>query len=142
MLGIEIFIPVLLHMLLVVMLYVVLALRKAKAVKAGLVNRKSTALDNKAWNDDVVKVSNNIDNQFETPIMFYLLTAMIFLTGIVDVFSLALCWSWVVIRYIHAWVHIGRNYVPNRLKLFALSLLIILVLLLRVLLTIIASIDY
>lgn len=139
MLGIEIFIPVLLHMVLVTMLFVVLALRKAKAVKAGVVDRKNTALDNKAWNDDVLKVSNNIDNQFETPILFYMLTVLVFLTGIVDVFSLALVWGWVVIRYIHAWVHIGSNYVPTRLKLFALSLVIILVLVIRVLLTILTG---
>lgn len=139
MLGIEIFIPVLLHMVLVTMLFVVLALRKAKAVKAGVVDRKNTALNNKAWNDDVLKVSNNIDNQFETPILFYMLTVLVFLTGIVDVFSLALVWGWVVIRYIHAWVHIGSNYVPTRLKLFALSLLIILVLVIRVLLTILTG---
>lgn len=137
--GIEIFIPVLLHMLLVSGLFVVLALRKAKAVKTGTIDRKNTALNNKAWNDDVLKVSNNIDNQFETPIMFYMLTVVVFLTGIVDVFSLALAWAWVVVRYIHAWVHIGSNYVPTRLKLFALSLLIILVLVFRVLLTIIAG---
>ena len=71
--GTEILFPVLANILLVIIMFFVLGARKGAAVKAGLVSRDDTALDNKAWNDEVVKVSNNIANQFETPILFYLL---------------------------------------------------------------------
>ena len=137
--GIEIFIPVLVHMLLVIGLFILLAVRKTKAVKARAVNRNETALDNKAWTEDVVKVSNNIANQFETPILFYVLTILTFLVGLVDTFNLVLVWVYVISRYVHAWAHIGPNYVPTRMKIFALGLLLLLVLLVRNLLTLIAG---
>ena len=66
---------------------------KIKAVKAKQVNPKETALDNKAWTEDVIKVSNNIANQFETPLLFYVLCTVTFLVGLVDVVSLAFAWS-------------------------------------------------
>jgi hypothetical protein len=64
-----IFWPVLMQILLILLMYTLLGYRKAKAAKTGNVNLKTTALDNKAWPDAVLKVSNNIDNQFEIPIV-------------------------------------------------------------------------
>lgn len=139
MLGIEIFLPVVVHMLLVIALFFLLASRKMKAVKAKQVNPKETALDNKAWTDDVIKVSNNIANQFETPLLFYVLCTVTFLVGLVDTVSLVFAWSYVVLRYVHCFVHIGSNTVPLRMKIFALSLLIILLMLLRIMITLIAG---
>ena len=54
--GSEILFPVLANILLVIIMFFVLGARKGAAVKAGLVSRDDTALDNKAWNDEVVKV--------------------------------------------------------------------------------------
>lgn len=54
--------PVLAQILLTLMMFIVLGIRKAKAVKAGAVNRQEAALDNRVWPKDVVKVSNNIAN--------------------------------------------------------------------------------
>lgn len=137
--GIEIFLPVVVHMLLVIALFFLLASRKVKAVKAKQVNPKVTALDNKAWTVDVIKVSNNIANQFETPLLFYVLCTVTFLVGLVDMVSLAFAWSYVVLRYVHSFIHIGRNIVPVRMKIFALSLIIILLMLLRIMLTLLAG---
>ena len=137
--GIEIFIPVLAHMLLVIGLYFLLAIRKTKAIKNRTVDRKETALDNKAWTEDVIKLSNNIANQFETPIMFYILAVLTFLIGLVDTFSLVIMWAYVISRCIHVYVHIGSNYVPTRMKVFALGLLLLLVMLMRLLVTLVAG---
>ena len=65
--------PVLAQIFLTLILFIILGVRKAKAVKAGEVNRQQAALNNQVWPQDVVKVSNNIANQFETPVLFYVL---------------------------------------------------------------------
>mgnify|MGYP003444576470 FL=1 len=121
-----IFWPVLVQILLILLMYMLLGYRKAKAVKTGNVNLKATALDNKAWPPEVVKVSNNIDNQFEIPMVFFVLCLLFFGIGQVDFLVLSLAWAFVISRYAHAYVHIGSNYVPLRMRIFAFGCLVLL----------------
>ncbi len=121
-----IFIPVLAHMLLVFSLYIRLGLEKSKAVKIGSVDRDKAALNTKSWPDDVVKVSNSIGNQFETPILFYVLTLIFYLTNSVNGIIVTLMGVYAASRYIHAYIHVTTNFVPNRLKAFLLGVLILL----------------
>ena len=121
-----IFWPVLMQILLILLMYMLLGYRKAKAVKTGNVNLKATALDNKAWPPEVVKVSNNIDNQFEIPMVFFVLFLLFFGIGQVDFLVLSLAWAFVISRYAHAYVHIGSNYVPLRMRIFAFGCLVLL----------------
>lgn len=65
--------PVLAQILLTLTMFIILGVRKVKAVKAGEVNRQQAALNNRVWPEAVVKVSNNIANQFEIPVLFYVL---------------------------------------------------------------------
>ncbi|QUM76971.1 MAPEG family protein [Moritella sp. 24] len=129
--GISILYPLLAHMLLVISLYILLITRKKKAIKAKTVDFKKTALNNKAWPEDVVQVSNNLDNQFESPLIFYALCIITVLVGAVNTFAITLSVAYVGFRYIHAYVHVGTNYVPHRLRAFALSLFAMLLLLLQ-----------
>jgi hypothetical protein len=109
-----------------------MALRKAKAVKAKAVDLKQTRLNNQAWTDDVVKVSNNIANQFETPILFYTVCIVAFLADAAGGMAVYMAWGYVALRYVHAYIHITSNFVPYRMRIFALSLLLILALLVHV----------
>ncbi|PKH06000.1 MAPEG family protein [Moritella sp. Urea-trap-13] len=129
--GIGILYPLLGHMLLVISLYILLIMRKSKAIKAKAVDFNKTALNNKAWPEDVVQVSNNLDNQFESPLVFYALCIITLLVGAVNSFAIALSAAYVVFRYIHAYVHVGTNYIPYRLRAFALSLVAMLLLLIQ-----------
>lgn len=128
---VEIIYPVLAHMFLVVFLFIPLIVRKSKAVKNKAVDLKETALNNQAWTPDVKKVSNNIANQFEIPILFYALCIVIAITDNVGMFNVILAWGYVALRYVHTYVHIGSNFVPLRMRIFALSLAIILVMLIQ-----------
>lgn len=129
--NVEILYPVLAHMFLVVFLFIPLIMRKSKAVKNKAVDLKETALNNQAWTSDVKKVSNNIANQFEIPVLFYALCMIIALTDNVGVLNTALAWGFVALRYVHTYVHIGSNFVPLRMRIFALSLVIVLVMLIQ-----------
>ena len=52
--------PVFAQVLLTLLMYLVLAARKAKAIRDKAVDRQQVALDNRLWPEDTVKVSNNI----------------------------------------------------------------------------------
>ncbi len=121
--------PVLAQILLTLMMLIVLALRKAKAVKAGEVDRRQAALDNRAWPKSVVKVSNNLANQFEVPVLFYVMCLALHSMDAVDTVALFLAWSFALSRYAHAYVHIGSNHVPTRLRLFLVGCFVLIALL-------------
>jgi hypothetical protein len=113
--------PVLVQIWLTLMIFVLLARRKAKAIKQGEVDRKKTALHSDAWPDFVLQVSNNIQNQFQTPVLFYVMCFAFILSEGVTWLVLVFAWLYVASRLGHAYIHINSNYVPLRLRLFLLS---------------------
>ncbi len=119
-----IFVPVLAHICLVMSLYLLLLVRKVRVAKSGEVDLKETALNCKAWPDtSVIKASNNLDNQFQAPMMFYALCFILYAVGGVNTLTLILAWFFVFSRCLHAYIHTGRNYVPHRMPAFAAGLL-------------------
>jgi len=123
-----IFYPLLMQVLLVLVLYIVLGIEKSKAYKRGDVDRVKAALHNDAWPDNVLKVSNNIRNQFETPVLFFVLTLVFFSLKSVDVWVLALSSAFVLSRIVHSYIHVTSNYVPRRRWVFMVGCAILLVL--------------
>lgn len=121
--------PVLAQVLLTLTMFIVLGARKAKAVKAGEVNRKQAALNNRVWPEEVVKVSNNIANQFEVPVLFYVLCLVLYSINAVGIVAIVLAWLFALSRFAHAYVHIGSNYVPTRLRLFMLGCFVLIAML-------------
>jgi len=116
-----IFLPVLAQMMLVIFVYIALGKRKAAAIKTGWKISRETSLNNKAWPDDVIKASNNIDNQSQTPVLFYAVCFVIYSLQLVNPFSLLLASVFVAARYVHAWVHLGSNTIPLRFGSFLVS---------------------
>ena len=124
--------PVLAQIFMTLMMFIMLGVRKSKAVETGEVNRKQAALNNREWPEQVVKVSNNIANQFELPVLFYVLCLVLYSIDTVDVTALVLAWLFVLSRVAHAYVHIGSNYVPMRFRLFLLGCLVLIAMLILV----------
>lgn len=110
-------------------MYVLLAARKARAIRTRNVDRQATALNNKAWPEDVVKVSNNITNQFELPVLFYVVCLVLYVINGVTAVTVAAAWVFVLSRCVHAWIHTGGNYVPYRFRSFLISIAAFLVML-------------
>ena len=136
--GTELFLPVLAHVFLVIVLFVFLIVRKSLAVKRGEVDLTKTALNNQAWTPEVLQVSNNIANQFETPVLFYILSIILALLDGFSTYSLVLAWAYVALRYIHCYIHIRSNYVPYRMRVFALSMLVLLLMLIQAAITLLS----
>ena len=115
--------PMLAQIVLTFCVFVLLARRKSADVKAGIADRDKSALDNKAWSESVVKVSNNIDNQFQTPVLFYALCLVLAQLNAVTTITLGLAWFYALSRYAHMFVHTGSNHIPYRLPLFLCGVL-------------------
>lgn len=122
-----IFAPVLVQVLLTLLVYVLLIKAKIRAMKAGKVDMERRALHEDAWPEDVLKINNNIRNQFQLPVLFYVLALSLWAMDAVGAPALAVAWLFVVSRLVHAWIHVGSNYVPNRRRAFTAGWFLLLV---------------
>ncbi|MBH0239014.1 MAPEG family protein [Methylobrevis albus] len=89
------------------------------AVRARRVRLADIALDTGAWPDDVRKMSNNMQNQFETPTLFYAVGLLALALGMADLAVAVLAWVFVGFRILHMAVHTGSNDVLPRFRMFA-----------------------
>ena len=120
----EIFLPVLVQVLITIAGFMLLGVRKAKAIRAGGVDSTKTALDNDAWPNYVLMVSNNIRNQFQVPVLFYVLCFVFYSIEAVTTTVLYLAWAFVISRAIHAYIHMSSNNVPARFRVFTIGFVI------------------
>lgn len=123
-----ILIPVLTQVFLTFLVYIGITKAKNKAIASDQVDKSRRALHKDAWPDDVLKFTNNLTNQFEAPVLFFVLCFVILATESVNTFSIAFAWAFSISRYAHAYVHTGSNYVPWRKRLFMFGVLILMAL--------------
>lgn len=128
----QIFWPVTGQLLLTVVLYFILARRKSAAEAEGRVNEERRGLHDDAWPVEVIQVNNCIRNQLEVPVLFYVTILTLWSLGAINLFSHIAAWLFFGSRVMHAYVHIGSNYVPIRRKIFIAGALMLILLLAQV----------
>ena len=120
-----IFLPMLANMLIVLVLYFQLGVRKKRACHEGSVDDSRRALHADAWPEPVMQVNNCIRNQFELPTLFYVLGFILWALNAVNIWVLAAAWIFVALRCCHAFVHVGSNFLPMRRRLFTFAMLVV-----------------
>jgi hypothetical protein len=113
-----IFLPVFVQVLLTLMVFVLLGQEKKRAVKAGTVDLARRALHEDAWPESVQQINNNIRNQFELPVLFYVLSIVLWELHASHQMAFIAASLFVASRIVHAWIHLGKNEVPWRRKAF------------------------
>ncbi|MFT5549474.1 MAG: hypothetical protein ACI9CO_001401 [Candidatus Azotimanducaceae bacterium] len=92
------------------------------SVKKGDLNLKYYELNTGGKVPDyLAKVSNNYDNLLALPVLFYVISIILFVTAKVEIAQIVLAWVFVVSRYVHSYIHITYNNVIHRMKAFMLS---------------------
>lgn len=120
--------PVLAQLLIPVLILLLNGKRKSADVKSGQFDREKAAMDNEAWSKPVVLTSKNLANQFQLPVIFYVLCLILASIDAVAMATLVVAWVFVATRYVHAYVHVSTNYVPVRMRVFLLGALALFVL--------------
>lgn len=123
----QIFWPVLIQILIPIAGFMLLGVRKARAMKLGSVDMEKAALDNDAWPDYVLLASNSMRNQFQVPVLFFVLCFVFYSLNAVTTTVLYLAWAFVISRIIHAGIHMSTNYVPARFRVFIIGFLIMVI---------------
>ena len=110
-----------------------LGVYRVRSAKEGKVDPRAfkTYADTSSFSDTMRKMSNHYDNLLMMPTLFYVISIMIYVTKTVDGFFIGCAWLYVLARFVHSFIHLGRNHPLHRFMPFALSVIILLVMLLR-----------
>ena len=65
--------------------------------------------------------SDNFENLFEVPVLFYVVTTLIFALKLTDSLYMWLASTYVVLRVIHSYVHCTYNRIMHRFSAYAVS---------------------
>lgn len=100
---------------------------RVSSITRGETRIRDIALGQSGWPDSAQQASRNYDNQFQMPVLFYVLVALALPLRQTDLLFVILSWVFVVLRFIHAYIHLGTNYVPNRFYVFAAGVIVLLI---------------
>lgn len=81
--------------------------------------------------DYLAKVSNHYVNLFELPVLFYVVCIVIYAGNKVDASYIVLACLFVIIRYIHAYIHTTYNHLRHRRNTFLCGLILLAIIWLR-----------
>ncbi len=84
----------------------------------------------------VIKTSRSLSNQFEIPVLFYVVATLYVALGLTSNIALGLAWGFVALRIIHAAIHLSTNNLLHRMSVFWLANFVLLALWVQLLLLI------
>lgn len=86
---------------------------RTRSLTSGEVSFKDIALGQN-WPDSAAQVGNSFNNQFQLPLLFYVLVAIVLPLRHADLVFVLLSWVFVVTRFAHAGIFITTNNVRYR----------------------------
>ena len=91
-----------------------MATARTGALKARETSLKDIALRQPNWPEKATQIGNCFSNQFEIPVLFYILIALALPLRHADLFIVLMSWVFVVTRFIHAGIFVTSNNVRQR----------------------------
>jgi hypothetical protein len=122
-----ILLPALIHVGLIFLLVFLTGSGRVMAARRGEVRLAEVALDSSRWPDRLRKRANNYQNQFELPVLFYALVAILLATRRVDAVEIIFAWLFLFSRLVHSYIHTGSNVVVDRFYAFLASVFALLI---------------
>jgi hypothetical protein len=95
-----------------------LAYRRVSLIGHGAVKPRDIALREPNWPPRVLQLQNAVSNQFELPVLFYVLTILSIITRHADFVFVVLAWVFVLLRLVHAAIHVTDNDLRRRGAVF------------------------
>ena len=87
----------------------------------GRIHPRDIALGQIAWTPKTQQLGNSFSNQFQLPVLFYVLTILSIITRHADLIFVVMAWIFVLARIAHVYVHITHNHVFRRGTVFGIG---------------------
>jgi hypothetical protein len=94
---------------------------RARDLKSGVAKLDTIALREPNWSKPTLQVAYAFSNQFELPVLFYVLTILAFVTHLAGVVFVVLAWIFVIFRLLHAYVYVTSNKVRLRGGMYGIA---------------------
>jgi hypothetical protein len=94
---------------------------RARDFRSGLVREEDIGLRQPNWSKPALQVQYSFSNQFELPVLFYVLTILAYITHHAGLLFVVLAWVFVIFRLLQAYVHVTNNKVRLRGMFFGIS---------------------
>jgi hypothetical protein len=120
-------VPVAIHALVTIFLYVPMSRARVRTVVEGKV-KASVYKYNREEPEESLKFSNAIRNQNETGVLFYAACLTAFVSGGASYVTVALAFAFAAVKIAHVLIHTTTNQLRYRRPMFGLALLILLLL--------------
>ena len=100
---------------------------RTTALRGGQTRIESIANREPNWPPQATYFGNAFSNQFELPVLFYVLTILSMMTRHADLLFVLLAWVFVTLRVLQALAHVTSNNVPARGGLYGAGALVLLI---------------
>ena len=115
----EIFKPMLVQAAMMTILGYWLVWARIGSLVRGKITEKS--VEKHGWQGWIKNAGDNYSNQFEIPVVFFVLCFALYLMNAVTPLALGLAWFFVGSRIVHALVHLSVNIIKHRFLVFLLG---------------------
>ena len=99
---------------------------RRNALVSGETKIRDIALGEPNWPKRAIQIANCYRNQFELPLLFYVLIAIALPLRRADLFIVLMSWVFVVIRFAHAGVFVTSNDLGQRSNVWLAGVLVLL----------------
>jgi len=120
-----ILLPLFVEVILTFALWVWMAALRTRDFGAGAVRPQDIGLREPNWPKRTMQLGNAFSNQFEIPVLFYVLTILAYVTHHAGYLFVVLAWIFVIFRLLHAFVHVTSNIVRLRGSLYAAATVVL-----------------
>jgi hypothetical protein len=102
------------------------ALRRAN-YSSGAVKADDIALREPRWPQRTTQAANAFSNQFELPVLFYVLTILAWVTRHAGILFVVLAWIFVICRVLQAYIHVTSNVVRYRGLFYSIGAVVLMI---------------
>jgi hypothetical protein len=120
-----ILLPVYVQVALTFILLLWMGSSRLRSLRTGEVKVKDVALGERNWPSRILQVQNAYHNQFELPVLFYVLVTLALFTRKADMLFVVMSWMFVTSRLVHAAIHTTSNKMALRFQAFVVGVLIL-----------------
>jgi hypothetical protein len=122
-----ILLPLFVEVILTLVLWSWMAVLRTRDFNSGAVQPDNIALREPNWPKRTTQLANAFANQFELPVLFYVLTILEYVTHLAGIVFVVLAWVFVISRLLHAYVHVTSNIVRLRGALYGVGAFVLII---------------
>ena len=98
-----------------------------RALRGREVKLGDIALGQINWPPYAQQAGNAYNNQFQLPVLFYVLVILAYIFKKADLLFVIMSWIFVVTRILHAFVHVSSNNLRARFTMFLIGAIVLLI---------------